>query len=245
MPRFITIIFIILYIQGFSQSKELKGKIIADSLQGYAINIVNFTKQIGTTNDAFGYFTIPSSVGDSIVTFTLMVDESHLEEKSIVSIRLKPIVQQLEQVRVSDVELSGDLTKDSRAIEILPYVDNRTLGLPFSDKPQPTQSERRLYTARSGVIDLPVNYLNGTIKKLKRIDKIEKLKKQIQKGETSFTTQFFVDSLQVPENLISDFIYYCSEDEFFKDLLKEQKKLLLLEFFQNKSKEYRVHKEMD
>ncbi|WP_234859065.1 hypothetical protein [Aquimarina aquimarini] len=56
MTKFIRFLFIIISIHSFGQSELLKGKIVADSLQGYAINIVNFTKEIGATNEDNGFF---------------------------------------------------------------------------------------------------------------------------------------------------------------------------------------------
>ncbi len=248
MSKTVLFLFVIISVQAFGQSKTLRGRIFADSLQGYAINIVNYTKELGTTNDEKGFFVIPAAIGDSIVfssvqyeTLSLIVHQSHLKEEGY-KLVLRPIVRQLEQVKISNVELSGNLDKDSKAIEVLPFVDNQILGLPFSDKPQPTLAERRLYTAKSGIIDRPINYLNGTIKRLKRNKKIADLKSVVNRGEVILNTSFFVDSLGVPQNLLSDFIYYCAEDESFEGLLKEQKRLILLEFFQKKSNMYKTHK---
>ncbi len=251
MNKLLSLVFLIISIPALGQSQMLRGRILGDSLQGYAINIVNYTKEIGTTNDEKGFFKISAAIGDSIVfssvqyeTSSVVIDQSHLENKNV-TIILKPIVQQLEKVRISNVELSGYLNKDTHAIEIQPFVDNQLLGLPFSDKPQPTLAERRLYTAKSGIIERPINYLNGKIKKLKRIKEIEDFKSIVNEGEIILNTSFFVDSIGVPENLISDFMYYCAEDDSFESLLHEQKRLLLLEFFQKKSKLYRQHKELD
>ncbi|WP_074408347.1 MULTISPECIES: hypothetical protein [Aquimarina] len=251
MTRLLLFLPLIISLQTFGQSEKLQGKIVADSLQGYAINIVNFTKEIGTTNDEQGFFEIPASPGDSIVFSSvqyqirsIVVKQDQLQDKKI-TIVLYPIVQQLEQVRISTTDLSGNLDKDVGIVELQPFVDNRTLGLPFSDKPQPTVAQRRIYTARSGIIDRPINYLSGKLKKLKRIKALEDLDKLIQKGETTFNTTFFVNELQLPEDLITDFMYYCAKDEYFKNLLDNSKRLTLLEFFQTKAKSYKEYKELD
>ncbi len=251
MHKFLFFFFTLLFFQAFSQTETLRGRIIADSLQGYAINIVNYTLKIGTTNDEKGVFEISANVGDSIIfssvqykVLTMIVDQKDLNNDKF-KIVLKSLVQKLEQVDISNVELSGNLDKDSRAIETQPYVDNKELGLPFSDKPQPTLAERRLYTAKSGIIDGPINYLNGTVKKLKRIKKIEDFKNIVNQGEIILTTSFFVDSLKVPQEFLGDFMYFCAEDDSFKELLNNQKRLMLLEFLQQKSKLYREHKELD
>lgn len=251
MTKVLHFIFIIIALPIFGQSETLKGKIIGDSLQGYAINIVNFTKEIGTTNDEGGFFDIPANPGDSIVFSSvqyqirsIIVTQNQLK-KERVEIVLLPVIQQLEQVKISNVELSGNLGEDLRIIELQPFVDNQVLGLPFSDKPQPTLAERRIYTAKSGLLDRPLNYLSGKLKKLKQIKALEDLDRIVQKGETTFTTTFFVDELGLPENLISDFMYYCAKDKRFKDLLENSKRFALVEFFQKKTILYRQHKKLD
>lgn len=235
----------------FGQSEKLKGVIKADSLIGYAINIVNYTKKIGTTNDDKGYFEILCSVGDSIIfssvqykVLALKVTQEHLQHQNL-QIKLQSIVQQLDLVRVSNVELSGNLGKDTKSIETKPFVNNKTLGLPFADRQQPTQIERKINTARSGILDLPINYLNGTLKKLKRIKAIEDLNLMVNKGEIALDRSFFIEDLGLPEELITDFVYYCAEDDYFEDLLENSKKLSLLEFFTEKAKAYKMHKEID
>ncbi len=251
MTRLLLFLPLLISLQIFGQSETLRGKIIADSLQGYAINIINFTKEIGTTNDEQGFFEIPASPRDSIVFSSvqyqirsIIVKQDQIEDKKI-TIVLHPVVQQLEQVKVSTTELSGNLDKDVGVVELQPFVDNKILGLPFSDKPQPTKAERRIYTARSGIIDRPINYLSGKLKKLKRIKALEDLDAIVQRGETTFNTAFFVDELKLSEDLITDFMYYCAEDEYFANLLENSKRLTLVEFFQKKVTSYKVNKEID
>lgn len=244
-------IFLFVLVNSFGQSQRLKGIIVADSLEGFAINIVNYTKKIGTTNDDKGYFEIPASINDSIIfssvqyeIVSLIVGDFDINNQDF-RIKLTPVVRKLDQVNVSDVNLSGNIDKDTKDIEVKPFVNNKSLGLPFRDIKQPTQVERRIYTAKSGIIDRPINYLNGTLKKLKKIKAIQDLDKLIHRGETSFSVTFFTNDLRLPEDLISDFMYYCAEDSYFENLLENTKKLSLLEFFQVKSKSYKEFKGID
>ncbi|WP_405207902.1 hypothetical protein [Aquimarina sp. LLG6339-5] len=244
-------IFLFVLVNSFGQSQRLKGFIVADSLEGFAINIVNYTKKIGTTNDERGYFEIPAAINDSIIfssvqydIVSLIVGESDVNNENF-RITLTPVVRKLDQVHISDVNLSGNIDKDTKGIEIKPFVNNESLGLPFRGIKQPTQVERRIYTAKSGIIDRPINYLNGTLKKLKKIKAIQDLDKLIHRGETSFSVTFFINDLGLPEDLISDFMYYCAEDNYFENLLENTKKLSLLEFFQTKAKSYKELKEID
>jgi len=243
--------FLFVLINTFGQSQRLKGSIIADSLEGFAINIVNYTKKIGTTNDQKGNFEILATINDSIIfssvqyeVVSIKVTYDHLEDENF-QIKLNPVIQKLDQITISNISLSGDISKDTRGVKLKPYIDSRVLGLPFRNIKQPSLEERRIYTASSGPVDLLLNSLNGKLKKLKKLKELADLDRLIQRGESTFDTTFFVDDLELPENLISDFMYYCAEDSYFENLLENSKKLSLLEFFQEKVKSYKTHKEID
>ncbi|WP_109299842.1 hypothetical protein [Aquimarina sp. AU474] len=251
MRKIILAFLIVSSFQTFGQTKTLKGKILAKSLEDYAINIVNFTNKTGTTNDQNGVFEIPANVGDSITfssvqydIISIVVTPNHFEEEGV-KIILRPKIQLLDQVKVSNIKLSGNLDDDVGKVELKPFVDNKTLGLPFTDKPQPTQIERRIYTARSGILDLPINYLNGKLKRLKRIKALTDLQYLVERAEITFDTSFFVNDLDLSQDLITDFMYYCAEDQYFKNLLENSKKLTLLEFFKKKVISYKKLKEID
>ncbi len=251
MRKVVLVFLIITSFRTFGQTKTLRGRIIAKSLEGYAINIVNFTNKTGTTNDEYGVFEIPANIGDSITfssvqyeLLSIIITSKHLEEEKV-EIVLKPKIQLLEQVQVSNIKLSGNLDNDVGKVELKPFVDNQILGLPFTDKPQPTQIQRRIYTARSGILDLPINYLNGKLKKLKRIKALTDLQHLVQKAETTFNTSFFVNELELSEDLITDFMYYCADDQYFENLLENSKRLTLLEFFRKKVISYKKLKELD
>ena len=175
---------------------------------------------------------------------TIVVSEGHL--KGIQKFYLYPIVEQLPEVNISNITLSGNIEKDSKNVEIKPFVNNQNLGLPYKDIEQPTQEERRLYTAMSSSgfvsVDYIINLISGKIKKLKRNKRISDYEETVKKGTEAFVERFFVEDLEIPEDLIEDFIYFSSEDEKFKALLQPSSKLDLLEFLQTKAVEYKKHK---
>ena len=251
LKKYFIVVFLLIQNLFFGQTEYLRGEILADSLQGYAINIVNFTQKLGTTNDESGYFTIPAAINDSIIFSsvqyeikTIVINEEHLN--GIQKFYLYPIIEQLPEVNISNITLSGDIEKDSKNVEIKPFVNNQNLGLPYKDIEQPTQEERRLYTAMSSSgfvsVDYIINLISGKIKKLKRNKRISDYEETVKKGTEAFVERFFVEDLEIPEDLIEDFIYFSSEDEKFKALLQLSSKLDLLEFLQTKAAEYKKHK---
>ncbi len=241
-------LFFLLALQSFGQSQLLKGKIVVDSLQGVAINIVNLDKGIGTVNDEMGYFEIKVSIGDHLYFSSVQFEayEKEVKEadlkKEEVKIVLLPKVNELEEVTISNIKLTGNLDKDVLSVKPKPFLQAMDLGLPQSKKKPLTQAQRRLYTARSSnglvPLDLVINMISGRLKKLKKMRELEILDQKVYQGEHAFDSLFFTKELKIPEELITDFVYYCTDDVHYSKLLSRDKKLNLLEFFQEKAAHY-------
>lgn len=231
--------------------KMIQGKVEGDAIQGYAINIVNYTRQKGTTNDELGFFEIPVKVNDTVVFSSVQYNEyvwvvkKEDLDKELVVIPLISAVTMLNEVNIRDTELTGFLGKDSKEIEVNPYVSNRTLGLPFLDLEPLPKVDRVLFTAKSGILDYPINLLNGTIKRLKKHKNIHEKRSLVSKGEKIMDPVFFTETLGIPQELVTDFVYYCEEDAKFKQLIRIGDLLVLMDFYQKKAKQYKEHKQLD
>jgi hypothetical protein len=68
----------------------------------------------------------------------------------------------------------------------------------------------------------------------------------LEKANSIFSSSFYTDDLEIPENLIEDFLYFCITFKSFSKLIEEEKKTLdLIEFLIEKSTAYKVFKEFD
>ncbi len=245
----------IVSMQLIGQSKTLKGRILADSIEETAINIINLNKEKGTVSDANGYFEIEVEVGDMLYFSSIQYEvfEKEITEKDFLQQELKivllPKINELEEVRISNVKLSGDLIKDATNVKVKPFIQASNFGISQPKKKPLTQAERRLYTAKTssgGVpLDLMLNLISGRLKKLKIIKALEDKEQKVQKGENAFRESFFINDLKISKELISDFVHYCSEDYHYENLLKRNKKLSLLEFFQEKATIYKELKKKE
>ncbi|UZO80798.1 hypothetical protein NBT05_17895 [Aquimarina sp. ERC-38] len=230
------------------QAQEIEGRIIADQLQGYAINIINLTQNLGTTNDAFGNFTIPVKVGDSVIFSSVqyeqkivVINQADFRKQNLI-VQLTTQTQELEPVTISNISLSGRLDKDVRGITSAPVLTAKNLGLPYRTKKEKTPAERKLYTATtsaSGIpLDLIINLLNGKIKMIKKLIEIEKTEARIAKTKQVLSLRLLSEGLGIPIDSVDDFLYFCEEDALYKKYIKEEQTYQLFEFLQEKAKDY-------
>ncbi|WP_189604765.1 hypothetical protein [Salinimicrobium marinum] len=233
----------------------LRGKIEAESLMETAINIINLTQKTGTVNTASGSFEIEVTVNDSLWFSSVQYEQikikvtQELIEIGFLEIRLEENVNELSEVRLTNVGLSGNLTKDLSEIPTFTPVD---MGFSMSDKPIPTSIERKLHTAK-GVqkhsvrnppgqvnvsLDGIINTFNGKIEMLEKAKENQDLNNLVIAGMNALPDSFFVEELQLPPSEVKNFIYFCTETIYFKSLLRKEKMLELIEFYQRKAPEF-------
>jgi FMN phosphatase YigB (HAD superfamily) len=102
-------------------------------------------------------------------------------------------------------------------------------------------------SSQGGVpLDYLFNLINGNIKRYKTLIKYERLEKNNNKLNNLFPERFYTEDLDINQDLIEDFIYYCLENhpEVVK-LIKERNKLLLIELLPRLAKEYMKIKESE
>jgi len=246
--RNITILFFFIFNVLLSQEEQFSGVIVADSITFTQVNIVNLNKEIGTVNNTKGEFIIDVSVGDKIV-FSSVQYEPHqitVTTKNIGqhnTIYLFPEVNELAEVKISNITLSGNLTKDAANLKTTPYFYPSSVGLPNA-APVLSVEERRLYSARSGgPVGLLVDVLSGRMAMLKRMKDIADYEEVITKAKKMVATRFITNDLQILEDYIDDFIYFCSKDENFKKIVNTNEKLKMITFLSSKKESYFNRKE--
>lgn len=249
MKKVFFVVFILVFSAAMAQEQELlKGQIIADSLEASSINIVNLQREIGTTNTSSGSFEIEAGVGDTLLFSSVqyeireIVISKEVLEKDFLEVSLVPIINELEEVRLSNISLSGNLSNDLSNIETF---DQASVGFPLSSVPRKTSIERKIYTASSTSLDLILNLLNGRLKMLKKAKENMEYESFIDLGVNIFPTEFFTDYLQISEDKIRLFVYYCGQDPRHKPLLIKQEALSIVELYLEKAAEFREMNNME
>ena len=164
-------------------------------------------------------------------------------------VKLFPARNELDEVKISDLELSGHLNSDLPKIK---YFDRLQYGIPYPEN-RPTQTERRLYTANGGItsrwqyigvlfggvpLDVVINDINGRTKFLKALDKQDKLKLRVKKGIEVLNRSFFISELGIPEPEVENFVYYCAGFPEFEQYLTTLNLLGLIEYYKSRKQEF-------
>ncbi|MDT0689446.1 hypothetical protein RM549_06595 [Salegentibacter sp. F188] len=228
---------------------QLKGKITNDSLDGSYINIINKTSNIGTINSSSGEFQIQVREKDTLEFSSIQYEKLEvvvtplLMEAGYLRVLLVPGISELDEVKISNIDLTGDLSRD---IGNMNTFSISQFGIPNANRKALSAAERRLHAATTtsvstsvsgggagGAVGLDplINAITGRTKKLKKVVANEKLQQMVEKGVAAFSTRFFVEELKIPEDKIINFVYYCAENHQLKYLLKDENRLDLLEFY--------------
>ena len=257
LVRFLPVLYIFLF-HTISFSQEvvlLNGEILTDSLSAENIHIVNLTIEKGTTSDQYGRFQIYAKPQDSILFSSvqfqnriIVIREDHITSGSI-EIHLYPANNELDEVQIDNIKLSGYLGSDLSRIK---YFDREKYGIPYPEK-KLSQTERRLYTANAGItsrwqyigvllggvpLDVVLNDINGRTKYLKKLDKQDKLQIRVKEAIEFFGKGFFMEEFELPETEVENFVYFCAGDPEFEIIFRSENKLDQIEFYKNKIEDF-------
>jgi len=227
---------------------SLRGKIVNDSLEDSYLHIMNLNMQRGTITDEHGTFHIPVRLNDTLFissiqfeTQKILVTKQIFSQKTLI-ITLKTVINELETVNISEVELSGRLDQDAIHVNVKPYFDQTDVGFGPTAKKRSVEL-RALQGAGDfglgGLIDL----MSGRKKMLKKIYAISVMEGRVKKAQTRFNTVFYIETLKIPEILIDDFCYFVYEnDEEALRLAEEENPLMLIDFLMHEAQEFKDQK---
>lgn len=197
-----------------SNKKILHGKIVADSASVVGIDVVNLGNEKATVTNNKGEFSILAKADDILVfsSMTLemkrmLVDDDDLKLETI-TIYMTPKINELEEVIVKINAAEG--------ISI------------FQGQKHYTPAERKLYTATSGLLDAPLNWLSGRTEMLKKEIIVERKERMLYKIGILYDDKYYIQTLKVPEIYIDDFQRYIIEDKEFAAALKVKNRTMIL-----------------
>ena len=248
MNKFIlTLGFLLLYSIVYSQKKIiLEGRIVADSIENSRINILNITKNIGTTNSDLGEFKIEVQENDTLLFSSVQYEivRIKISEKNITQKFLKVVLTEkvidLNEVIVRKIDLTGNLSRDIEKVKTYNYYE----GIPTSKIPRLTLIGRQLFTARDGDIDPLLNMISGRMQMLEKANENEQLTFDVQEGIDAIEPSVFINELQIPEEEIINFVYYCATSPIYRKLIENDNYLDLIELFKEKAHAFQKLREI-
>ena len=233
----------------------LEGKVLNDTIDRSALNVVNLSLRKGTTTTDQGSFRLEVRLNDTINISAVqyesrqfVINQTIFNRKKI-SLYLIPKINQLDEVEISNIDLSGDLTKDAALTKGAPELYPEDLGIPKNTAPKRTVEERRYYTAITSGGGIPldglINSITGRLQMLKKHIAVSRFEKQVQDSRYTFSDSLYMKELNIKEDLIEDFVYYVFEDEKAKSFVDGNDAFGLLEFMMVKSKNYNALREKE
>lgn len=213
-----------------SNSKILKGKVTSNALDLEGIYIINLKTEASTATESGGYFTIPAMAGDTLMFSALQFKGKKvaLTEKdfgaNLFFVKLEAMINQIEEVKVIRYN----------------HINAVSLGIISANQKHYTPAERKLKTATglnptaevggmmggSISMDPMLNWMSGRTAMLKKEVEVEKKEFVLQKLESMFEYDFFVDKLKIPTDYVKGFWYYVAEDKKFVNALNDKNKTM-------------------
>ena len=242
-------------------SKTLEGKVYSDDGDVAATHVLNTTTKKAAITDINGFFSIAVSLNDTLVFSAvqykrkeIVVNASVLESKFL-SIPLEESNIALDEVIVMPYNLTGELGRDMRNMDVEPVVSASSLGLPNAHVKPLMQSERMLREASMGPLSIGmltsipfnpiINAISGRTKMLKkRVARDIKYNKS-QQLRTEFADSLFVLQLKIPLEKINDFLYFCEVDDNFNATVDSKDLFAIWDFIKHKSLIYRKNNGME
>ena len=233
----------------FAQERKiLRGRVIVDSIQNsIGIHVVNLTAETGTSTGYDGVFSILAKVGDTLFFSSVQFEHSRVVvEQSLLQqfleVRLLKKFNELDEVHLDDIRLSGDIAKD---IDLVPKSVYEKLGISFP-KPRRTSLELATHSAyNGGSITNILNFLNGSFSQLKKADNNRSRSSLVDKGFNLLGETYFVSNLGIEAKEIFNFLYYCAEVPEYSELTNSKKIFDPAEFLETKIVSFKELRQLD
>ncbi|MBZ9778080.1 carboxypeptidase-like regulatory domain-containing protein [Psychroflexus sp. CAK8W] len=224
----------------------MEGKIFADSVETYQVNIININQKIGSVSNQEGKYSIKANVGDSILftslqhkTYTLKVEENNL--KTTTSIFLELEINELPEVTINQYQLSGDLSSDIDQVKV-DFVDQRQFG--FGVPRQLEKVEREIYSASTGMLTPLIYAITGEAKVLRKRKANADIQSNKNRVLRNVSADLITKDLNIPRIYVDDFAYFCAEDEQTMTILEKNDPLALIDELKLKAIAYLKLKEI-
>ncbi len=174
----------------------------------------------------------------------IIIDQITIQAKAM-TVFLEDNVNELDEVLVGKI-LTGNLLSDIENSDAKSDLNFYDVGIPGYTGKLKTQSERRLYEARSGGGIVPLNpilnWISGRTKKLKKQVAIEAQDRRMEQASEALSEVLFeIEALD--EQKRNEFFYYASDDPKFTIVSKTNNDLEMLEFLTEKLKAFKLQSE--
>ncbi|MFV8281860.1 hypothetical protein ACNKXS_09965 [Christiangramia marina] len=226
----------------------LKGQIISENKDVQNVHIVNLTQETGTTSDVKGQFFIGAAINDSLfissVQFqnrTIVVRQKMIESGEI-KVELYEAMNELSEVFIDDIELSGYLANDLNLISIKEVETKNRLQQNLDDFIRKDRELNPYYqpSMTEGIrIDKIAMAIAEKLSKNKETPIVYSPKELANLSLKIVGEEFFRKDLDLDANEICNFLLYCDRDQNFEKLVLNNNALVLIEYFETRIESFR------
>jgi len=223
----------------------VEGEVFADSGEDVeSVQIFNLSTSKGTLANKEGKFTLAVSLSDTLFVsalqfekVTIVITLEHYVSKKM-KVALKNTTNKLDAIVLKRHSLSGNIAQDAKNIKTEAPISAVTLGIMNVEIIPLTQSERKLYTATTGILDPMINGLSGKTKMLKAHIELDKEKRRIERILESFPESYITQELKIDADAVYDFLYFCEAQPSFSSIINKEN-LQILQFLKSRAEEYK------
>ncbi len=192
----------------------LNGKINANSMDLEGVYVINLKTEKSTITLKDGYFSITATPGDTLLFSAIQLNENRIVLES------KDFQEELFLVKME----ANITTLKEVVIKRYDNINAVALGISPSGIKHLTQSERKLYTAKSTTGDALLNLMSGRTAMLKKELVVEGKLSFINQMENMYHEDYFRNTLKIPVEYIKGFLYYLVDNDRFTTVLKSKNK---------------------
>lgn len=191
----------------------VSGKISLETNDVDGISVINLTSKRKTISSNGGYFSIMAKENDTLQFNALYIETKNYILKDddfksdLLLIQLSVHTELLKEVIVADDGITAE-----------------SLGIVPKGQKKYTPAERKLETAKLGIVDPLINWISGRTKELKKEVALENKERLINKLTTAYEKEYLVSVLHIPEVYTNDFLFYIVEDKDFVEAVKLKNK---------------------
>ena len=252
MNKFLYILFFsLISVFSLAQSNLITGKVVIDDgIVGQDIVenilITNETTNAKAFTNSKGMFSIKASVGDELIfTHDFYKKRSIKITADILAKGMLTIHLNIETIELAEARINT-LDKNFKNNIKLKYdkVDDLYKGLNLGIDPnlrfRKINPNMTSTINNNGLLDpsLWIATISGQKKKDKKQDQYFKRIDKIKELENYFTKTYFVESLNIPENKVSDYVTYCYHNFGLEKLIKENKYDKITEILEDQASKY-------
>lgn len=224
------------------ERKILRGKVIYRNVNVVGVNIVNNTTSKGTATNTKGEYEILAKEGDVLVFSSVQytIKEITVTDKILKNNRLvvevKEKVEELDEVVISPE--NKDKFLDFQEEQIVKYKDYQFADDRYSKVRNEALDQANFQGAN--ILGLVGMLLNSIIGKGEKREKEKPIYQRTSFNEirSRYKDEFFTKNLNIPEDQIAAFLYYCDDQLPSEDIFTTKNEFLMIDFMVKHSKKF-------